>query len=339
MDKVLLVFDSENFLEEFLKTATELGFKFERRNKLILVGRNISDDELATIFYEVNMEVLKHLKLYKGDFDERDCESLLETLPKVKSVEDFFDEFLFKNIGKLLINTKILFHPIISVEKKSVWAVEALCRPPVHIIDLLTVGKKSSQFSEMYCRDKALEKFSHLGINNLYLFLNFHPKFLKDPLENFGDFISSVYLYNLKPEKIVVELTEHEAVEIKVIKNLISYLKSEKVKVALDDIGTGYSGLFYLSELKPDIIKIDMELVRDIHKHNLKKVIVNYLIRMAHDNGIKVVAEGVEKIEELETVVYIGVDFIQGFLFSKPVENPNICEINEKVKRLLSSIS
>ena len=338
MEKVLLIFDSEKFLEEFLKISNELGYKFERRGNLILLGRNLSEEELAAIFYETEAEVLKHVKLYKGEFDDMSCEGLLDIVPKVEPINDFLDEFLFKNIGKLLVNTKIFFHPIISVEKKRVWAVEALCRPPVHIVDLLNVGKKSSQFSEVYCRDKALERFSQLGDYQLHLFLNFHPKFLKNPLENFGDFISSVYLYNLKPERIVVELTEHEAMEMSAVKNLISFLKSEKVKVALDDIGTGYSGLFYLSELKPDIIKIDMELIRDIHKHNLKKVIVNYLIRMAHDNGIKVVAEGVEKIEELETVVYMGVDLIQGFLFSKPTENPNFEEIDKKAEELLSSV-
>ncbi len=264
--------------------------------------------------------------------------NLLKILPKTRPIDEFLDNFLYKNIGKLLVNTRIFFHPIVSVEEKRVKAVEALCRPPVHIVDLLSVGKKASQFSEVYCRDKALERFSQMDFGDIYLFLNFHPKFLKNPLETFGDFISSVYLYNVQPERVVVELTEHEAMEMNAVKNLISFLKSEKVKVALDDIGTGYSGLFYLSELKPDIIKIDMELIRDIHKHNLKKVIVNYLIRIAHENGIKVVAEGVEKMEELETVVYMGADLIQGFLFCKPSENPYIHEINEKANELISSV-
>ncbi len=338
MKGILLIFDEERFLEKFLEISKELGFQFEKRNSLLLLGRDISEEELAAVFYETDTDILKHIKLYKGEFDEENCEDLLKVIPKAESIDEFLDEFLFKNIGKLLVNTKIFFHPIISVKEKRVWAVEALCRPPVHIVDLLSVGKKASQFSEVYCRDKALERFSQLRTYNLYLFLNFHPRFLKNPLENFGDFISSVYLYNLKPEQIVVELTEHEAMEMSAVKNLISFLKSERVMVALDDIGTGYSGLFYLSELKPDIIKIDMELIRDIHRYNLKKVIVNYLVRMAHDNGIKVVAEGVETMEELKTVVYMGVDLLQGFLFSKPDENIDLNEINKKVTELLSSV-
>ena len=338
MEKVLILFDKEGFLEKFLKISQELGINFEEINEFILVGKGLSEEELATVFYEIDTEILRHIKLYKGEFDDKNCEDLLKVIPKVEPIEEFLDDFLYRNIGKLLVNTKIFFHPIISVEEKRVKAVEALCRPPIHIVDLLSVGKKASQFSEVYCRDKALERFSQFNLEDIYLFLNFHPKFLKNPLENFGDFISSVYLYNLKPENIVVELTEHEEVEMNVVKNLISFLKSEKVKVALDDIGTGYSGLFYLSELKPDIIKIDMELIRNIHEHNLKKVIVNYLIRMAHDNDIKVVAEGVEKIEELETVVYMGADFIQGFLFSKPTEHLNIYEINKKAEELLSTV-
>ncbi len=338
MEKVLLVFDEEKFLEKFMKVSKELGINLHRRNKLIITGRGVSEEELATIFYEMEAEVLKHVKLYKGEFEDNNCDSLLEVIPKAEPIDEFLDEFLYKNIGKLLVNTRIFFHPIISVEEKRIKAVEALCRPPIHIVDLLSVGKKASQFSEVYCRDKALETFSQFELKDILLFLNFHPKFLKNPLENFGDFISSVYLYNLEPQNIVVELTEHEEMELSVVKNLISFLKSEKVKVALDDIGTGYSGLFYLSELKPDIIKIDMELIRDIHKHSLKKVIVNYLIRMAHEHSIKVVAEGVEKIEELEAVVYMGADYLQGFLFSKPSEKLNVEEINKKVEELLSSV-
>jgi EAL domain-containing protein (putative c-di-GMP-specific phosphodiesterase class I) len=135
-----------------------------------------------------------------------------------------------------------------------------------------------------------------------------------------------------------VELTEYEELDIFAVKNLISFLKSEGVKVALDDVGSGYSGLFYLSELSPDIIKIDMELIRDIHKHNLKKVIVNYLIRLAHDSGILVVSEGVETKEELETVIYMGTDFVQGFIFSEPVENPNVDVLNKRVRDILNSV-
>ena len=228
MEKVLLVFDDSKFLEEFLRISQELGFDFEKKNDLILVGKGISEEDLAAIFYETDTEVLKHIKLFKGEFNDNSCESLLNILPKVEPIGQFLDDFLFKNIGKLLVNTKIFFHPIVSVEEKRVWAVEALCRPPVHIVDLLSVGRKASRFSEVYCRDRALERFSQLGLYELKLFLNFHPKFLKDPLENFGDFISSVYLYNLKPEDIVVELTEHEAMEMAAVKNLISFLKSSK---------------------------------------------------------------------------------------------------------------
>ena len=134
-------------------------------------------------------------------------------------------------------------------------------------------------------------------------------------------------------------MTEYEELDISAVRSLISFLKSEGVKVALDDVGSGYSGLFYLSELGPDIIKIDMELIRNVHKHRLKKVIVNYLIRIAHESNIKVVSEGVERPEELETVIYMGTDYVQGFIFAKPLENPDIRKINERVKKILSAVN
>ncbi|HID66079.1 MAG TPA: EAL domain-containing protein, partial [Aquificaceae bacterium] len=266
------------------------------------------------------------------------CQSLIKAVAKAEPVEVLIDKLIFNNLVKVFIDTKIFFHAIVDIRQKEIRAFEALCRPPIKIVDLINIGKSTSEFSENFCRYAALKKASSFLQENLLLFINFHPRFLKDPLKILGDFLSTLYTHDIKPSQIVVEITEYEKLNVFAVKNLISFLKSEDVKVALDDVGSGYSGLFYLSELNPDIIKIDMELIRDIHKHNLKKVIVNHLIRLAHDSGILVVSEGVETKEELETVIYMGTDLVQGFIFSKPVENPSIDMLNKQIKKILDSM-
>ncbi|NPB07628.1 MAG: EAL domain-containing protein [Aquificae bacterium] len=335
MAKRIVVFEEEKEAEEFLKLARSMGIDVERHYNLVLV-RTERDEELIPVFTELDTEYLRKMKILEEVPEGIDCEGMVKLLPKAKPIQEFIDKLIYDNLGKIFIDTKIYFQPIVDVVGKKVIAFEALCRPPIKIVDLINAGRNTSEFSESFCRDRALSRASELLGREYMLFLNFHPRFLKDPLKNFGDFISTLYMYGLNPNKVVVELTEYEEMNVNTIRSLISFLKSEGVKVALDDVGSGYSGLFYLSELKPDLIKIDMELIRNVHAHKLKKVIVNYLIRISHETGIKVVAEGIEKKEELDTVVYMGVDYVQGYLIGRPSEKPNPEEINQRVQELLS---
>jgi len=116
-----------------------------------------------------------------------------------------------------------------------------------------------------------------------------------------------------------------------------SFLKSTGISVALDDVGAGYAGLYQLVEINPDIAKLDMNLVRDVHNDRLKQSIVKALVQACKDAGIRVLAEGVEKREELEFFLELDVDFIQGFIFSKPDPYPKIRQIEELAYNSISS--
>ncbi|GAB6066510.1 EAL domain-containing protein [Aquifex pyrophilus] len=337
MAEKLFIFEEESFADEFVSLLEELGIKWEKVGNVVKVNK-IRDEELLYVFSELSEEALKSLRFYEGNVNISSCESLLKAVVKAKTPDVLIDKLIYNEIGKIFIDTKIVFHPIVDVKKKEVAAFEALCRPPIKIVDLINVGKSTAEFSENFCRYEAMKRAKEF-LGNRLLFLNFHPRFLKDPLKTFGDFLTTVYMHEIDPSQIVVELTEYEELDITAVRSLISFLKSEGVKVALDDVGSGYSGLFYLSELGPDIIKIDMELIRNIHKHSLKKIIVNYLIRIAHESGIKVVSEGVERPEELETVLYMETDYVQGFIFTKPVEKPDVKRINERVRKVLNAVN
>jgi EAL domain-containing protein (putative c-di-GMP-specific phosphodiesterase class I) len=89
-------------------------------------------------------------------------------------------------------------------------------------------------------------------------------------------------------------------------------------RIAVDDLGAGYAGLNYLAMLEPDVVKLDIGLVRDIHKIPVKRKLVGSMIGLCRDLGIVVVAEGVETVEERDVLVELQCDLLQGFLFARP---------------------
>ena len=114
------------------------------------------------------------------------------------------------------------------------------------------------------------------------------------------------------------------------------------MKIAIDDFGAGYSNETTLLEAAPDFVKIDKEIVREIHKDLDRQDIIKNLIVYTRKRDIKVIAEGIETREELEKLVELGVDYVQGYYISKPKAKPSkikedlvqeILDINNKYKR------
>ncbi len=335
----LILLKSPEEVEILYRTAQEEGLSPKKLENVLIVHPK-NNAHMLEFLNEIDVELLKGMKM--ADIEEGEgitCERALAALSKAKTAADVLDELIYNEIGTIFSKTKVVFHPIVDVRKKRVFAMEALCRPPLHIVDLMNIGRSTARFSDSFCRDQAIKNTAKKLPKDVKLFINFHPKFLENPLKDFGELIASLLTYGVNPDRIVVELTEYEKLKLEAVKNLISFLKTEGVMVALDDIGSGYSGLFYLSELRPDFIKIDMELVRNLHRDDFKKVIVNHLIEIAHKNGIRVVCEGIESQDELRQVVLMETDYIQGYIITKPTEKPNIKEINEKVKLLLGEIT
>jgi EAL domain-containing protein (putative c-di-GMP-specific phosphodiesterase class I) len=89
-------------------------------------------------------------------------------------------------------------------------------------------------------------------------------------------------------------------------------------RIAVDDLGAGYAALGALASLEPEIVKLDMSLVRDIERHPVKQRVVAAIANLCRELGSRVVAEGVETRDELETITGAGIDLIQGYLLAKP---------------------
>ncbi|WP_423896539.1 EAL domain-containing protein [Candidatus Pelagadaptatus aseana] len=126
--------------------------------------------------------------------------------------------------------------------------------------------------------------------------------------------------YNIQPCQLVFEVTETAAMEDDAnFVATIEGLHRMGFRVALDDFGTGYSSLVYMQRMKPDIVKVDMGFVQNIHESEINRKIVRAIVQIAHATKATTIAEGVELEEEMLLLGRLGVDFVQGYLMGKPV--------------------
>jgi EAL domain-containing protein (putative c-di-GMP-specific phosphodiesterase class I) len=121
------------------------------------------------------------------------------------------------------------------------------------------------------------------------------------------------------PARLVVEVTEGERIDdTDALKRVIGQARALGLRIALDEFGTGYGGLALLADVDPDMIKLDMTLIRGIHLHRVRRSIVSGILRMAGSLKLDVVAVGVESESEYHCLADLGVTLLQGFLFAAP---------------------
>jgi len=146
------------------------------------------------------------------------------------------------------------------------------------------------------------------------VFVNLHPEDLLDPLL----YLPSAPLSRLA-SRVVLELTDRAPVDdIKDVAVRIRRLRELGFRIAIDDLGAGQAGLATLSQLEPEFVKLDISLIRDVHRDATKRKIVSSLVRHCHTMGKAIIAEGVEREEERAVLVDAGCDHLQGFLFGRP---------------------
>ncbi|WP_052296074.1 GGDEF domain-containing protein [Thermodesulfobium narugense] len=239
-------------------------------------------------------------------------------------------------------NFTTLFQPIFSLSNATVVGYEALTRGPENSIyynpEKLFESAKSENLLwelELSTRLSAIEKFCNFKTDKI-LFLNVDPDIIKDKKFTKG---ATKHLFEniINTSNIVFEITEKTAIKDYIeFKEIIQNYKTQGYKIAIDDVGSGYSGLTTISEVRPNYIKIDMFLIRDIDKDNFKKSIVKALVELADNTNIKLIAEGIETLDELKTVIELGIPLAQGFLLSRPAKE--LLEMNVTLKNFIKEI-
>jgi EAL domain-containing protein (putative c-di-GMP-specific phosphodiesterase class I) len=146
-----------------------------------------------------------------------------------------------------------------------------------------------------------------------YLSLNFSPSA-----------IASSKIMGILPQdlsSVVIEVTEHElAAEDGALEEGIERLRARGARIAVDDAGSGYAGLKQLMRVQPDVIKLDRSLVEGIHNDGAKTALVEFFVMFARRVGAGILTEGIETVDELRTLVNLGVNYGQGFLLGRPAE-------------------
>lgn len=105
---------------------------------------------------------------------------------------------------------------------------------------------------------------------------------------------------------------------IKHLQRIVDFYREEGFQVALDDVGSGYSSLNILAQLQPDFVKLDIGLVRDVDHDKTKAIVARKLIETVQEMELATIAEGIERVEELDWLREVGADFAQGYLFARP---------------------
>lgn len=246
------------------------------------------------------------------------------------------------DIVKQVIDTEsihTLFQPIVSVSTRRIIGLEALSRgrydneivSPFH---LFSYGKTLGMTVELekICREKALNTFSSQDEYSM-LFLNFETDIFDKVEPNSGLLHKTAKSYNLTNRNIVIEINEKGLNNNDNLKTFVDYYRAKGYLIALDDVGAGHSNLNRISLVRPDIVKIDRAIIQDIDKSLYSQEIFKSIVELSKKIGAFTIAEGTETVEEVITCMMCGVDFFQGYFFSKPLGIYDICmeEIFQKL--------
>lgn len=213
------------------------------------------------------------------------------------------------------------YQPIVDIGTRRVYAHEALVRGPAGEgagSVLAQVTEQNRYRFDQACRVKAIKGAFALGMQE-HLSINFLPNAVYKPEVCIRTTLEAARAAGFPMDRIIFEVTEGERVEDGVwFAQILREYKRCGFKTAIDDFGAGYAGLKLLSDFQPDLIKIDMDLVRHIDSSRPRQAIVRGLMVMCHDLGIQVIAEGIETPAERDFLADQGVRLMQGYLFARP---------------------
>ncbi len=222
-----------------------------------------------------------------------------------------------------------VFQPIVSLNQKKIIGYEALIRGPENTslhkpLDLFAAAESLNLQTrlEYICRKVSIKRFAELGLPGK-LFLNVSPSVLLEPEFKKGETLKFLAEVNLEPDSIIIELTEHKPTEdYQALREALIHYRAMGFEIALDDLGTGYSGLRLWSELRPEYVKIDKHFIKGLHDDNVKFSFVRSIHNMAEAMNCRVIAEGIETVEDFRVAEAIGISHAQGYYFARPAAQP-----------------
>jgi EAL domain-containing protein (putative c-di-GMP-specific phosphodiesterase class I)/GGDEF domain-containing protein len=272
----------------------------------IYVGR-------AHVYY--NPKIRLQRLIYRGIREAANAAKSVEERERARRVDD-----LKRSLRERAVYIDL--HPILVADTQQVYGYEALARGTLRTLRspeiMFDVAAEADLLWELgrLCRSKAIEAMKHRLTRGEFLFLNVDPHDFADP--EFSQLDREV----ADPQRVVIEITERTAIkDYPKFRERLKALRERGYRFAVDDAGSGYAGLGSIANLEPDFIKLDISLINCIDTNFIKQNLVETMVRFANDQGAKVIAEGVERAEEYDTVKGLGVHLVQGFFLHRPSEN------------------
>jgi len=217
------------------------------------------------------------------------------------------------------------FQPIVDIGTGAVWAYEALVRGPNGEPAPTVLGQVTDE--NRYQFDQAARVRSIELAGRLFprdsatrLSINFMPNAVYEPIACIRASLEAARRVDFAHQRLMFEFTEQERFrDIAHVQRIVAAYRKQGFLTALDDFGAGFAGLSLLANFRPDLIKIDMDLVRGIDTDAGRHVIVSGVVAIARALGVTVLAEGIETAAEREALRALGIDLMQGYHFAKPM--------------------
>lgn len=242
-------------------------------------------------------------------------------------------------------NSRAVCQPIVSLATADVLGYEALTRPdaaeplnsPAHFLAAANHHGLIAEVDDAW-RNAAVSRFGPVLQRGHLLFINCSPASLVGGQMRATALQSMVRRHGIEPERVVIEITEEQAIEdFDQMRRILSGFRSYGFLLAIDDAGAGQSSLQSTVELRPNFVKLDRWLSRDIEFDRARRSMVEAITGFAHQMRARVVAEGIETPEQIEAFIELGVDFGQGFVLGKPAALPRAPE--QKAVRVIQTLN
>ncbi len=321
---------TDHLRELFEHALDKEGYHFEQVDEGYLLRqvefKNLINYLSTFVFNSVEQKDVKILALKKGD------ELKYSSLKHYRSLLEWHVLYQGQEVAFIINGSRIktLFQPIVESKTGEIYGYEALSRGILKDDTMMNPEQLFSKAKAMdllfyldrLCRETSIRSASRQGITKK-LFINFIPTAIYEPSLCLQSTAKVLEEEEIDSGQVVFEVVETEkVVDFGHLNQILDYYKSKGYSTALDDIGSGYSDISSLLKLRPDYMKIDMTIIRDIHIDEKKQALLDMFIEHGQKIGLKILVEGIETVEEYQYLLTKNVDLMQGYLFGKPEEVP-----------------
>jgi len=271
-------------------------------------------------------------------------QAMLEAQPLDAMLDQLKHDWLFDVLHR---DNSLTVHlqPLASFPPGNLYGYECLLRGVATDGSLISPGKLMDAARridgglfqlDQRARVSAVQTAGRLELRDVQIFINFAPTAIYDPNHCLQSTMKAIADARLEPNRVTFEVVETEHVADRDhLSRVLNFYRERGFKIALDDVGAGYSSLLALAELRPDYIKIDGELVRRAAASRLEAKIVHDLADAASQNGIIAIAEGIETAEQMYFAIDCGIPILQGYYLARPNAAPlNRAQTDALVQRI-----